>query len=48
MTCSALTTIKVIGNCGRLLILRSDVDSFLSRKVEYPIAIGGLSANELR
>ena len=27
--------IKPIGDCGRLLIPRSEVDSFLARKVEY-------------
>jgi hypothetical protein len=34
--------VKPIVDCGRLLIPRSEVDSFLSRKVEYnPVTIGG-------
>jgi hypothetical protein len=34
--------IKPICDCGRLLIPRSEVDSFLARKVEYnPVTIGG-------
>jgi helix-turn-helix protein len=34
--------IRPISDCGRLLIPRSEVDSFLARKVEYnPVAVGG-------
>jgi hypothetical protein len=34
--------IKPICDCGRLLIPRSEMDSFLARKVEYnPVTIGG-------
>jgi Helix-turn-helix domain len=34
--------IKPICDCGRLLIPRSEVDSFLARKAEYnPVTIGG-------
>jgi len=34
--------IKPISDCGRLLIPRSEVDSFLARKAEYnPAMIGG-------
>jgi len=34
--------IKPICDCGRLLIPRSEVDSFLARKTEYnPATIGG-------
>ena len=34
--------IKPISDCGRLLIPRSEVDSFLARKAEYnPVTIGG-------
>jgi len=34
--------IKPITDCGRLLIPRSEVESFLARKVEYnPATIGG-------
>ena len=34
--------IKPISDCGRLLIPRSEVDSFLARKAEYnPATIGG-------
>jgi hypothetical protein len=34
--------IKPISGCGRLLIPRSELDSFLARKVEYnPATIGG-------
>jgi len=34
--------IKPISDCGRLLIPRSEVDSFLARKSEYnPMAAGG-------
>jgi len=34
--------IKPISNCGRLLIPRSELNSFLSRKTEYnPVAVGG-------
>jgi hypothetical protein len=34
--------IKPISDCGRLLIPRSEVDSFLARKAQYnPATIGG-------
>jgi hypothetical protein len=34
--------IKPISDCGRLLIPRSEVESFLSRKAEYnPVTVGG-------
>jgi hypothetical protein len=34
--------LKPIADCGRLLIPRSEVDSFLSRKADYnPAPIGG-------
>jgi hypothetical protein len=34
--------IKAIADCGRLLIPRSEVDSFLARKAEYnPVTVGG-------
>ena len=34
--------IKAITDCGRLLIPRSEVESFLSRKAEYnPVTVGG-------
>jgi hypothetical protein len=34
--------INPISGCGRLLIPRSEVDSFLARKAEYnPVTIGG-------
>jgi hypothetical protein len=34
--------IKPLSDCGRLLIPRSEVDSFLARKAEYnPTQIGG-------
>jgi hypothetical protein len=34
--------IKPLSHCGRLLIPRSEVDSFLARKAEYnPALIGG-------
>jgi hypothetical protein len=34
--------IKPIADCGRLLIPRSEVDSFLARKAEYnPVTVGG-------
>jgi hypothetical protein len=34
--------IKPLSDCGRLLIPRSEVDSFLARKAEYnPALIGG-------
>ena len=34
--------IKPIADCGRLLIPREEVDSFLSRKAEYnPATVGG-------
>jgi len=34
--------IKPIADCGRLLIPRSEVDSFLARKAEYnPVPVGG-------
>ena len=34
--------LKPISDCGRLLIPRSEVDGFLSRKAEYnPTSIGG-------
>ena len=35
--------IKPISDCGRLLIPRSEVDSFLARKGEYnPATVGGV------
>lgn len=35
--------IKPISDCGRLLIPRSEVDSFLSRTAEYnPVTVGGI------
>lgn len=35
--------IKPISDCGRLLIPRSEVDSFLGRKAEYnPVTVGGI------
>ena len=34
--------VKAISDCGRLLIPRSEVDSFLNRKAEYnPVTTGG-------
>jgi len=34
--------LKPIADCGRLLIPRSELDSFLARKAEYnPVTIGG-------
>jgi hypothetical protein len=40
--------IKPVTDCGRLLIPRSEVDSFLARKAEYnPVTIGDVR-NELR
>jgi len=32
--------IKPISDCGRLLIPRSELDSFLAKKADYPATIG--------